>query len=97
MSRMSREFSLVLLGSGILTAGYFMAPTPADALAQKADEQAANRVGNTHHRHYGHGGLLLFVHGGGYSGSTTGRPVGATAGVTRGGIGSMGRSATISS
>ena len=26
MSRMSREFSLVLVGAGILTAGYFMWP-----------------------------------------------------------------------
>ena len=30
MSRMSREFSLVLLGAGILTAGYFLAPAPED-------------------------------------------------------------------
>ena len=26
MTRMSREFSLVLLGAGLLTAGYFMWP-----------------------------------------------------------------------
>jgi len=100
MSRMSREFSLVLLGSGILTAGYFLAPTPAEALAAKADDQAAERVhGSTtgsSHRH-GHGMLmpLLFVHSMGYSGSSAGRPAGTTAGVTRGGIGAMGRSASV--
>jgi hypothetical protein len=39
MARMSREFSLVLLGAGLLTAGYFLWPEE-DPL-KKANEQAA--------------------------------------------------------
>lgn len=100
MTRMSREFSLVLLGSGILTAGYFIAPDPAEALAEKADDQAAHRVGSSTYRshYYGHY-PILFLHGGGYSGSGSvrGRPMSATAGVTRGGLGGIGRSASVSS
>jgi hypothetical protein len=42
MRRMSREFSLVVLGSGMLTAGYFAYPE-AD-LQAKAEQQAVQRV-----------------------------------------------------
>src|SRR5262245_52947609 len=38
MTRMSREFTLVLLGAGVLTAGYFL--WPEDDPARKANEQA---------------------------------------------------------
>jgi hypothetical protein len=86
---MSREFTLTLLGSGILSAGYFVAPDPNEALAQKADEQAARRVGGTSRGYYH---PLIWVHSSGYSGSSMGRPVSTTAGVTRGGIGGFGRS-----
>lgn len=97
MSRMGREFRLVLLGSGILTAGYFLAPDPAEAIAAKADEQAADRVhGNSTHRSHYHGGFypLLFAHSLGYSGNASGRPMSTTAGVTRSGFGGIGRSAS---
>ena len=38
MTRMSREFSLVLLGAGLLTAGYFM--WPEKDFEKRAEEQA---------------------------------------------------------
>jgi len=87
MTRMSREFSLVLLGAGILTAGYFAAPSPEEELEKKADEQAARRVGhehNTYHRH--HGGVFLFLHSPGYAGGNSARPASHPS-VTRGGFG----------
>ncbi|OWK47037.1 hypothetical protein [Fimbriiglobus ruber] len=97
MTRMSREFSLVLLGTGILTAGYFAAPSPEDELEKKADEQAAARVGdnsgNPNH-HYGHG--LIFVHSPGYVGrygSSPGRSP-ASPSVSRGGFGGAGHTMT---
>ncbi|CAN5593242.1 hypothetical protein BH11PLA2_BH11PLA2_14650 [soil metagenome] len=96
MSRMGREFSLVLLGSGILTAGYFLAPTNEDALMAKADGQAAERVGDKTYRSSGyHSHMpLIFLHSPGYAGSYSGRPgVHSSPGVTRGGIGGIGRSA----
>ncbi|MGL6095781.1 MAG: hypothetical protein ACRC7O_08315 [Fimbriiglobus sp.] len=97
MTRMSREFSLVLLGAGVLTAGYFAAPSRAEDLEKKADDQAAARVGHdthssTTHRTHGHVPLILFLHSPGYA---TGRPTGRPAsmpGVSRGGFGSVGHS-----
>jgi hypothetical protein len=96
MSRMGREFTLVLLGSTILTAGYFLSPDSEEALQAKADEQAADRVTNSQGRSRGYyGSTLIWVHSGGYSGTTNGRPIGSTTGITRGGMGSIGRSATV--
>jgi hypothetical protein len=84
MTRMSREFSLVLLGGGILTAGYFYFRDDSDLLA-KGEEQAKNQVGGSH----GHfRGPLLFVHGGSYSSSRG--PTALGGGVTRGGFGGFG-------
>jgi hypothetical protein len=99
MSRMSREFSLVLLGAGVLTAGYFVAPSPDEGLEKKADQQAAERVAGhnnagTHHRP-GMFMPLLFVHSLGYAGNTAGRPAAAMSGVSRGGFGGLGRSAAV--
>jgi hypothetical protein len=90
---MGRELSLVLLGSSILTAGYFLAPSNETELAAKQDEQAAQRVHRSGHYH-GHGYMpLLFVHSPGYAGAYNGRPGTFTPGVTRGGVGGIGRSA----
>lgn len=94
MARMSREFSLVLLGSGILTAGYFLYPE--ENLEAKQNEEVQKQVaGNHHHRtHYHHGGFL-WIHTGGFSrGSSAvsgGRPVAMGGNVSRGGFGSIGR------
>ena len=92
MTRMSREFSLVLLGAGILGAGYFAAPSPAAELEQKAEEQAATRTGHSTHRSHAHVPLFLFLHSPGYAG---GRPGAATRSpampsVSRGGFGGVG-------
>jgi hypothetical protein len=91
MTRMSREFSLVLLGSGILTAGYFVAPE--EDLNDRADRQAVQQVageqGTRHRHHYGYG-HLVFLHmpmGGG-----RGAPAGIRPNVTRGGFGGLGHS-----
>lgn len=45
MTRMSKEFSLVLLGAGMLTAAYLLWPEP-DPEA-KANEQAQQRAGGS--------------------------------------------------
>ena len=90
MTRMSREFSLVLLGAGILSAGYFAAPSPDEELEKKADEQAAARVGHSHGSHRTHG-MFLFVHSPGYAGYAGNRSPAVPNGTTRGGFGGMGK------
>lgn len=86
MTRMSREFSLVLLGAGLLTAGYFA--WPEQDYAAEADKQAQKRVGGTRTG----GGFIFIGHFGGGSYSTTGtasaRP--GMASVSKGGFGSIG-------
>jgi hypothetical protein len=90
MTRMSREFSLVLLGAGILTAGYFAAPSRDEELEKKSEEQAAKQVGHRNY-HYRPGiPLILFVHSPGYAGPSTRSP--AMPSTNRGGIGGTGRS-----
>jgi hypothetical protein len=96
MSRMSREFSLVLLGAGMLTAGYFMAPSPDDELEKKADEQAAQRVhaNNGQGGHYRpHGFFLLWAHSPAYAGGAAGGRSPAMSTVSRGGFGGIGHTA----
>ncbi len=94
MTRMSKEFTLVLLGSGILTAGYFTVPAAEEEMEKKAEEQAAHRTGHsTYHRHhyYGHGGMLLWIHSSGYAGHPSGRPAAYSPTSRSGGFGSVGR------
>jgi hypothetical protein len=98
MSRMSREFSLVLLGAGVLTAGYFAAPSPDEELEKKADEQAARQVhsSGSHTTHRSHIGFmpLIWVHSPGYVGSAGGgRPTAMTS-VSRGGFGGIGHASS---
>jgi hypothetical protein len=83
MTRMSKEFSLVLLGAGLLTTGYFLWPEP--DFEKRAEEQANRRVGSRH------GGHILFIgHFGGSSSSVTGTRPAAIGSVARGGFGSTG-------
>ncbi|HSQ58378.1 MAG TPA: hypothetical protein VLM40_21840 [Gemmata sp.] len=83
MTRMSKEFSLVLLGSGLLTAGYFLWPEP--DFEKRAEEQAGRRVGGRT------GGHILFIgHFGGGPSSVSGARPAAIGSVTRGGFGSIG-------
>lgn len=86
MPQMGREFTLVLLGSGLLTAGYF--GTPPDAAVAKSEEEAAKRVGATatSGRRYG-GSHIFFVSTGGPA--YTSRSVGTS---VRSGWGSTGGS-----
>ena len=91
MTRMSREFSLVLLGAGILTAGYFAAPSREEELEKKAEEQAAKQVGEKETRYRRTGvPLILFVHSSSYAGATNRSP--AMPNTNRGGLGGTGRS-----
>lgn len=94
MTRMSKELTLVLLGSGILTAGYFTVPSAEEGMEEKAEEQAAHRTGHSHssyHHHYRAGGLLLWVHSPGYAGHPTGRPAAHSPTTRSGGFGSISR------
>ena len=86
MARMTREFSLVLLGAGILTAGYFF--WPEDDLEAKANQQATQQVAG--HGSVYRGGHLIYLHTGGLGV----RSSPASPSVSRGGFGSVGRSFT---
>jgi hypothetical protein len=88
MARMSREFSLVLLGAGILTAGYFL--WPEEDVEAKANQQAQQQiVGNNGHRSgYPH---LLIWHSV-TPGARMGSP--SIAGISREGFGGIGHSAS---
>jgi hypothetical protein len=81
MGRMGREFSLVLLGAGILTAGYFI--WPEDDPIARAEEEAAQQVGAGRSGRTSH---LVFLHGGRYGGARAG------VGIARGGFGGIGHS-----
>lgn len=81
MARMGREFSLVLLGASMLTAGYFL--WPEDDVEKRAEEQAAHQLGGRSH----HAGHLIFLH----SASSSARSVAARSSVSRGGFGATGR------
>jgi hypothetical protein len=85
---MSREFTLVLLGAGVLTAGYFMSDGP--DFDKRAEEQAAKQVGGQ--RRSGGGTMLVFIHSSGSTGpaSRTGGGRMGLASVTKGGFGSIG-------
>ena len=100
MSRMGREFSLVLLGAGVLTAGYFVAPSPEDELEKKADEQAQQQLhkdgqNNGPRRHY-YGGvpLIFWLHSPGFTGNYGSNRSPAMSSVSRSGFGGIGRSAS---
>ena len=84
MARMGREFSLVLLGSGMLAAGSFL--WPAEDLAARAAQAGAQQVaGNAAMNRPGH---LIFLHS--FRGGA-GPNVGARANISRGGFGGIGR------
>lgn len=93
MTRMSKEFSLVLLGAGVLTAGYFTIPPADEELEQKAEEQAAQRTGHEHGSRYRTHtpGLFLFIHSAGYAGGPGGRPAAYSPSARSGGFGGVAR------
>lgn len=84
MARMGREFSLVLLGSGMLAASSFL--WPAEDLAEQAVQAGARQVaGNAAANRPGH---FIFLHS--YR-TGSGPNVGARANISRGGFGGIGR------
>ena len=80
MAHMTREFSLVLLGAGLLTGGSFVVPER--DLELLANQQAAQHVAGRPHVGIFH----PIIHATGRSGSPA-RPS-----ISRGGFGSLGRS-----
>lgn len=96
MARMTREFSLVLVGSGILTAGYFLYPD--DDLEAKQKEQVQQQVAGNNNNNNGHrrthGPGFIWIHTGAWGASSPAsgaRPVAMGGNVSRGGFGSIGR------
>ena len=90
MARMSREFSLVLLGAGLLTSGYFLMPEddPAELAARNA-EGGHSTSGGSRSRRYRTGHVIVFY---GAPGATA-RPFASTTragAVSRGGFGRAG-------
>ena len=63
MTRMTRELSLVLLGSSMLSAGYFAAPSPEEELDKKVEKAASKQIGHPYGSHIGSRGyVLIYVH-----------------------------------
>jgi hypothetical protein len=81
--RMSREFNLVLLGAGLLTAGYFLWPSD-DARANDAAADAGGNNGSGSRR--GHTTAFFIISSRSYT-STRGA---TTTAVSRGGFGGVG-------
>lgn len=90
MARMTREFSLVLLGAGMLTAGSFL--WPEDDLKDRADKEADRQVASSSNT--GRTGYrpLIFFYGGGFAGGGSSGASPARVSFTRGGFGGTGAS-----
>jgi hypothetical protein len=82
MARMSREFNLVLLGAGLLTAGYFLWPEE-DPIKIANEQDAAGGTGGRGRSRTSH---VIFIHG---VGAGRARTVASSATV-RGGFGRTG-------
>ena len=87
MARMSREFSLVLVGAGILTAGYFCFRDN-DELFAKEEEQAKQQVSGR--RSGGSHVPLIFLYGGSHGGNGRVASAATAGGTMRGGFGGIG-------
>ncbi len=83
MARMTREFSLVLLGAGLLTSGYFLFPEEDPIKIANEKDAAAAGGGGSHGRSgYHH---VVFLHGAGTRSATI-----APTATVRGGFGRAG-------
>jgi|SRR5436305_989735 hypothetical protein len=95
MARMTREFSLVLVGSGILTAGYFVYPDEDKELEAKQNEQVAQQLGGNANNNNGHRTYhphFIWIHTGAWGGSGGySRAPAMGGGISRGGFGGIGR------
>jgi hypothetical protein len=83
---MSREFTLVLLGAGLLTTGYFL--WPEQDFEKRSEEQTRKRVGGNATRTTT--GFIFIGHVGGGSSTVSGGRSPAMASVSKGGFGSIG-------
>jgi hypothetical protein len=87
MTRMTRELSLLVVGAGMLTGGYFL--WPEEDFEKRAEEQAQQRVGGQArggtHSHV----VFISRYGGASAVSGAGRAP-AMASVSRGGLGAIG-------
>jgi hypothetical protein len=83
---MTREFSLVLLGAGVLTAGYFLWPEEDAKIQAQANEKMGRQVAGTRMHH---GYVPIFIHTGRWAAG--GAPPAASGAVSRGGFGGTGR------
>jgi hypothetical protein len=93
---MTREFSLVLVGSGILTAGYFLYPeedVEAKQKEQVEQQLAGNQPNNQQHAHRIYRPGFIWIHTGAWSsgGGYRSRSAAMGGNVSRGGFGGMGR------
>jgi hypothetical protein len=86
MARMSREFNLVLLGAGLLTAGSFL--WPEEDPAKRAEQEAAKGGGGSHSR--SHGSRIFFVTYYTRPSVPAGASPAAAGGTSRGGFGRVG-------
>ena len=86
MARMSREFNLVLLGAGLLTAGSFLWPDP-DPVKRAEEEEARNGGGGGSR---GRTTRIFIVTT--YTRTTTRTAAASTATTARGGFGRVGGS-----
>jgi hypothetical protein len=95
MARMTREFSLVLLGAGVLTAGYFM--WPEEDLNARAEEKAGEQVASSSatgtSRTYRGG--FIFIPMGSFGRGSGPMPAGKAAGFTSGGFGARGAAVSV--
>lgn len=90
MTRMSKEFSLVLLGAGLLTAGYFL--WPEEDHEHRANEELQRHVGGATTSHHGGRmlGTMILLHS--MRSSPMGRTGSSSPAISRGGFGSTGNS-----
>jgi hypothetical protein len=84
MARMSREFTLVLVGASLLTAGYFL--WPEDEPARKAEQAAANGNDNRGSRTSARYHFIPII----VRGNTISSPSNTRTTVARGGFGRIG-------
>jgi hypothetical protein len=95
MARMTREFSLVLVGSGVLTAGYFLYPDEDLEAKQKeqVEQQLGGQANNQRNGHHVYRPGFIWIHTGAWSsGGGYGSRAPAMGGnISRGGFGGIGR------
>jgi hypothetical protein len=94
MARMTRELTLTLVGSGILTAGYFAYPDEEKELEAKQNEQVQQQLAGNNPNHNGHRVYhpgFIWIHTGAWGSSGMSRAPAMGGHISRGGFGGIGR------